>query len=162
MSDSVKDLVNETMATFVKGSICELVALLCGQARKFIRLLEKFPLEKRQLAKEEIEKNARWIGRNGHWNPAIIFRRNRVKMSRPNNSRQIEDSKRRITESVMMIHGLVSLLDNHRKILSEQNQPDPSNGKIASAKQAVKNMAEKLREVLELEELQINENIVTQ
>ncbi len=58
-------------------------------------------------------------------------------MSRPNNSRQIEDSKRRITESVMMIHGLVSLLDNHRKILSEQNQSDPSNGKIASAKEAV-------------------------
>jgi hypothetical protein len=83
-------------------------------------------------------------------------------MSRPNNSRQIEDSKRRITESVMMIHGLVSLLDNHRKMLSEQNQSDPSNGKIALAKEAVKNMAEKLREVLELEELQINENIVTQ
>jgi hypothetical protein len=83
-------------------------------------------------------------------------------MSRPNNSRQIEDSKRRITESVMMIQGLVSLLDNHRKILSEQNQSDPSNGKIALAKEAVKNMAEKLREVLELEELQINENIVTQ
>ena len=83
-------------------------------------------------------------------------------MSRPNNSRQIEDSKRRITESVMMIHGLVSLLDNHRKMLSEQNQSDPSNGKIALAKEAVKNMAEKLREVLELEELQINGNIVTQ
>jgi hypothetical protein len=62
----------------------------------------------------------------------------------------------------MMIHGLVSLLDNHRKMLSEQNQSDPSNGKIALAKEAVKNMAEKLREVLELEELQINENIVTQ
>jgi len=83
-------------------------------------------------------------------------------MSRPNNSRQIEDSKRRITESVMMINGLVSLLDNHRKILSEQNQSDPSNGKIALAKEAVKNMAEKLREVLELEELQVNENIGTQ
>ena len=83
-------------------------------------------------------------------------------MSRPNNSRQIEDSKRRITESVMMIHGLVSLLDSHRRILNEQNQPDPSNGKIALAKEAVKNMAEKLREVLELEELQVNENIVTQ
>ena len=83
-------------------------------------------------------------------------------MSRPNNSRQIEDSKRRITESVMMIHGLVSLLDSHRRILSEQNQPDPSNGKIASAKEAVKITAEKLQEVLELEELQINENIVTQ
>ena len=83
-------------------------------------------------------------------------------MSRPNNSRQIEDSKRRITESVMMIHGLVSLLDNHRKMLSEQNQSDPSNGKIALAKEAVKKMAEKLREVLELEELQVNENIVTQ
>jgi len=47
---------SEGMTSFVKGSICELVALLCGQARKFIRLLEKFPLEKRQLAKEEIEK----------------------------------------------------------------------------------------------------------
>jgi hypothetical protein len=76
-------------------------------------------------------------------------------MSQVNNSRQVEDSKKRITESVMMIHGLVSLLDNHRKMLNEQNQPDPSNGKISSAKEAVKNMAEKLREVLELEELQI-------
>ncbi len=76
-------------------------------------------------------------------------------MSQVNNSRQAEDSKRKITESVMMIHGLVSLLDNHRKILSEQNQPDPSNGKISSAKEAVRKMAEKLREVLELEELQV-------
>jgi hypothetical protein len=56
MSESIKNQVNETMATFVKGSMCELVALLCGQARKFIRLLEKFPSEKRQLAKEETEK----------------------------------------------------------------------------------------------------------
>jgi hypothetical protein len=56
MSESIKNQVNETMATFIKGSICELVALLCGQARKFIRLLEKFPVEKRQLAKAETEK----------------------------------------------------------------------------------------------------------
>ena len=59
-------------------------------------------------------------------------------MSRPNNSRQVEDSKRRITESVMMIHGLVSLLDNHRKILSEQNQPDPSNEKLRRQKKLLK------------------------
>jgi hypothetical protein len=76
-------------------------------------------------------------------------------MSQVNNSIQVEDSKRRITESVMMIHGLVSLLDSHRKILSEQNQPDPSIGKISSAKEAVRKMTEKLREVLELEELQL-------
>jgi hypothetical protein len=83
-------------------------------------------------------------------------------MSQASNIRQIEDSKKGITESVMMIHGLVSLLDNHRKMLSDRNQPDPSKGRILLAKEAIKNMAGKLREVLELEDLQIEENIVTQ
>jgi len=64
-------------------------------------------------------------------------------------------------ESVMMINGL-SLLDSHKRMLSEQNQPDPSNGKIPIAKEAIKMMAEKLLEVLDLAELQIEENIVTQ
>jgi hypothetical protein len=58
--------------------------------------------------------------------------------------REIEDSKRKLTESVTMINGLLSLLDSHKRMLSEQNQPDPSNGKIPIAKEAVKMMAEKL------------------
>jgi hypothetical protein len=56
MSELISEHVNETMATFIKGTMCELVALVCAQARKIIRQLEKFPLEKIQLVKEETEK----------------------------------------------------------------------------------------------------------
>jgi hypothetical protein len=79
-----------------------------------------------------------------------------------NRRRELEDSKRKLTESVMMINGLLSLLESHKRMLSERNQADPSSGKISVAKDAVKVMADKLREVLDLNELQIEEDIVTQ
>ena len=76
--------------------------------------------------------------------------------------RELEDSKRKLTESVMMRNGLLSLLESHKRMLSERYQADPSSGKISVAKDAVKVMADKLREVLYLNELQIKEDIVTQ
>jgi hypothetical protein len=79
-----------------------------------------------------------------------------------NRRRELEDSKRKLTESVMMINGLLSLLESHKRMLSERNQADPSSGKISVAKDAIKVMADKLREVLDLNELQIEEDIVTQ
>ncbi len=79
-----------------------------------------------------------------------------------NRRRELEDSKRKLTESVMMINGLLSLLESHKRLLSERNQADPSSGKILVAKDAIKVMADKLREVLDLNELQIEEDIVTQ
>jgi len=47
-----------------------------------------------------------------------------------NRRRELEDSKRKLAESVMMINGLLSLLEGHKRMLSERNQADPSNGKI--------------------------------
>jgi hypothetical protein len=79
-----------------------------------------------------------------------------------NRRREIEDSKRKLAESIMMINGLLSLLEGHKRMLSERNQADPSNGKISVAKEAVKNMADKIKEVLDLNELRLEENIVTQ
>ena len=79
-----------------------------------------------------------------------------------NRRRELEDSKRKLAESVMMINGLLSLLEGHKRMLSERNQADPSNGKISVAKEAVKNMADKIKEVLDLNELRLEENIVTQ
>ena len=72
-----------------------------------------------------------------------------------NRRREIEDSKRKLAESIMMINGLLSLLEGHKRMLSEHNQADPSNGKISVAKEAVKNMADKIKEVLDLNELQL-------
>ena len=79
-----------------------------------------------------------------------------------NRRRELEDSKRKLAESVMMINGLLSLLEGHKRMLSERNQADPSNGKISVAKEAVKTMADKIKEVLDLNELRLEENIVTQ
>ena len=70
-----------------------------------------------------------------------------------NRRRELEDSKRKLAESVMMINGLLSLLEGHKRMLSERNQSDPSNGKIPVAKAAVKVMADKIKEVLDLNEL---------
>ena len=69
--------------------------------------------------------------------------------------RELEDSKRKLAESVMMINGLLSLLEGHKRMLSERNQADPSNGKISVAKEAVQVMADKIKEVLDLNELQL-------
>ena len=74
-----------------------------------------------------------------------------------NRRRELEDSKRKLAESVMMINGLLSLLEGHKRMLSERNQADPSNGKISVAKEAVKNMADKIKEVLDLNELRLEE-----
>jgi hypothetical protein len=79
-----------------------------------------------------------------------------------NRRRELEDSKRKLAESVMMINGLLSLLEGHKRMLSERYQADPSNGKIPVAKAAVKVMADKIKEVLDLNELRLEENIVTQ
>ena len=79
-----------------------------------------------------------------------------------NRRREIEDSKRKLAESVMMINGLLSLMEGHKRMLSERNQADPSNGKISIAKDAVKAMADKIKEVLDLNELRLEENIITQ
>ena len=43
-----------------------------------------------------------------------------------NRRREIEDSKRKLAESIMMINGLLSLLEGHKRMLSERNQADPS------------------------------------
>ena len=74
-----------------------------------------------------------------------------------NRRREIEDSKRKLAESIMMINGLLSLLEGHKRMLSERNQADPSNGKISVAKEAVKIMADKIKEVLDLNELRLEE-----
>ena len=74
-----------------------------------------------------------------------------------NRRRELEDSKRKLAESVMMINGLLSLLEGHKRMLSERNQADPSNGKILVAKEAVKVMADKIKEVLDLNELRLEE-----
>jgi len=79
-----------------------------------------------------------------------------------NRRRELEDSKRKLAESVMMINGLLSLLEGHKRMLSERNQADPSNGRIPIAKNAVKIMADKMKEVLDLNELRLEENIITQ
>ena len=77
-------------------------------------------------------------------------------MSRLDTNRLMEDCKRRIIESVVMIQGLISLLNNHKDMLEQRGERDPSGGTIPRAEQADKDMAEKLKEVLELEELQID------
>jgi len=74
-----------------------------------------------------------------------------------NRRKEIEDSKRKLAESIMMINGLLSLLEGHKRMLSERNQADPSNGKISVVKEAVKVMADKIKEVLDLNELRLEE-----
>jgi len=43
------------MATYIKGSMCELMALICAQSREIVREIEKFLLEKRILVEDEVD-----------------------------------------------------------------------------------------------------------
>jgi hypothetical protein len=55
MSISLTDIVNRTMATFIKGSMCEILALISAQQKEIINELEKFPLAKRILVENEVD-----------------------------------------------------------------------------------------------------------
>ena len=55
MSISLADIVNKTMATFIKGSMCEILALISAQQKEMIKELEKFPLSKRILVENEVD-----------------------------------------------------------------------------------------------------------
>ena len=55
MSISLTDTVNKTMATFIKGSMCEILALISAQQKEIIKELEKFPLAKRILVENEVD-----------------------------------------------------------------------------------------------------------
>jgi hypothetical protein len=55
MSNSLTDIVNKTMATFIKGSMCEILALISAQQKEIIKELEKFPLARRILVENEVD-----------------------------------------------------------------------------------------------------------
>ena len=55
MSNSLTNIVNKTMATFIKGSMCEILALISAQQKEMIKELEKFPLSKRILVENEVD-----------------------------------------------------------------------------------------------------------
>jgi hypothetical protein len=55
MSISSADIVNKTMATFIKGSMCEILALISAQQKEIIKELEKFQLSKRILVENEVD-----------------------------------------------------------------------------------------------------------
>ncbi len=55
MSISLADIVNKTMATFIKGSMCEILALISAQQKEIIKELEKFPLSKRILVENDVD-----------------------------------------------------------------------------------------------------------
>ena len=55
MSSSLADIVNKTMTTFIKGSMCEILALISAQQKEMIKELEKFPLSKRILVENEVD-----------------------------------------------------------------------------------------------------------
>jgi hypothetical protein len=55
MSNPLADIVNKTMATFIKGSMCEILALISAQQKEIIKELEKFPLSKRILVENEVD-----------------------------------------------------------------------------------------------------------
>ncbi len=43
------------MATFIKGSMCEIMTLICAQQKEIVKELEKFPLAKRILMENEVD-----------------------------------------------------------------------------------------------------------
>jgi hypothetical protein len=55
MSSTLTDIVNKTMANFIKGSMCEIMALICAQQKEIVKELEKFPLAKRILVENEVD-----------------------------------------------------------------------------------------------------------
>ncbi len=67
-----------------------------------------------------------------------------------------KDDKEKLVESIEAIFGLLTLLDNYCKILIDKGKPDPSKGSIETAKEAIVEMAKKIKEVLEIENTRIN------
>ena len=55
MSLSLTDIVNKTMTTFIKGSMCEILALISAQLKELVKELDKFPLAKRILVENEVD-----------------------------------------------------------------------------------------------------------
>ncbi len=55
MSISLTSVVNKTMTTFIKGSMCEILALISSQLKEVIKELDKFPLAKRILVENEVD-----------------------------------------------------------------------------------------------------------
>ncbi len=43
------------MATFIKGSMCEILTLISAQQKEIVKELEKFPLAKRILVENEVD-----------------------------------------------------------------------------------------------------------
>ncbi len=64
---------------------------------------------------------------------------------------QSDNIKEKLVESIETIHGLLTLLDNYCKILLEKGKPDHSKGKIEATKEAIIEMAGRMKEVLEIE-----------
>ena len=55
MSNSLTDIVNKTMTTFIKGSMCEILSLISVQLKEVVKELDKFPLAKRILVENEVD-----------------------------------------------------------------------------------------------------------
>ena len=55
MSISLTDIVNKTMTTFIKGSMCEILSLISAQLKEVVKELDKFPLAKRILMENEVD-----------------------------------------------------------------------------------------------------------
>ena len=55
MSISLTDIVNKTMTTFIKGSMCEILSLISAQLKVVVKELDKFPLAKRILVENEVD-----------------------------------------------------------------------------------------------------------
>ena len=43
------------MTTFIKGSMCEILALISAQLKEVVKELDKFPLAKRILVENEVD-----------------------------------------------------------------------------------------------------------
>ena len=69
---------------------------------------------------------------------------------------QTKNNKEKLVESIEAIFGLLTLLDNYCKILIDKGKPDPSKGSIETAKEAIVEMAQRVKEVLEIENTKIN------
>jgi len=55
MSISLTDIVNKTMTTFIKGSMCEILSFISAQLKELVKELDKVPLAKRILVENEVD-----------------------------------------------------------------------------------------------------------
>ena len=69
---------------------------------------------------------------------------------------QTKDNEEKLVESIEAIFGLLTLLDNYCKILIDKGKPDPSKGSTETAKEAIVEMAQRIKEVLEIDNTKIN------